>query len=62
MSELHGERVLLVEQADGRYMLKGALEHVGFEVDLASDGETALAIAASFPSATALPRGSRSRC
>lgn len=46
MSELYAERVLLVEQPDGRDMLKVALEHVGFEVDLANDGESALTIAA----------------
>lgn len=51
MSEPHGERVLLVGQPDGRDMLKMALEHVGFEVDLASDGESALAIAAERPPA-----------
>ena len=46
MPELHAERVLLVEQPDGRDMLKVALEHVGFEVDFANDGESALTIAA----------------
>jgi CheY-like chemotaxis protein len=46
MPELHVERVLLVEQPDGRDMLKMSLEHVGFEVDLANDGESALTIAA----------------
>jgi len=47
MPELHVERVLLVEQQpDGRDMLKMSLEHVGFEVDLANDGESALTIAA----------------
>jgi CheY-like chemotaxis protein len=44
--ELHAERILIVEQPDGREMLKLALEHVGFEVDLANDGESALVIAA----------------
>ncbi len=46
MPELHAERVLLVEQPDGRDMLKLALEHVGFDVDLANDGESALTIVA----------------
>ena len=46
MPELHVERVLLVEAPDGRDMLKLALEDVGFEVDVADDGERALAIAA----------------
>ena len=46
MPALHVDRVLLVEQPDGRDMLKWALEENGFEVDLASDGESALTIAA----------------
>ena len=46
MPELHVDRVLLVEQADGRDMLKWALEEGGFEVDLVNDGESALTIAA----------------
>ena len=46
MSDLHPERVLLVEQPDGRDMLKLALEHAGFEVDLAGTGEAGLLIAA----------------
>ena len=46
MPDLHIGRVLLVEQPDGRDMLKWALEENGFEVDLANDGETALSIAA----------------
>jgi DNA-binding response OmpR family regulator len=46
MPDLHVGRVLLVEQPDGRDMLKWALEEDGFEVDLAHDGDTALSIAA----------------
>jgi DNA-binding response OmpR family regulator len=46
MCEVYAERVLLVEQPDGRDMLKLALEHAGFEVDVANDGESALPIAA----------------
>jgi CheY-like chemotaxis protein len=46
MLELHAERVLLVEQPDGRDMLKLALEYAGLEVDVAHDGESALVIAA----------------
>jgi two-component system, sensor histidine kinase len=43
--EVNVERVLLVEQPDGRDMLKIGLEAAGFEVDLADDAETALHIA-----------------
>jgi len=46
MPELQVGRVLLVEQPNGRDMLKWALEESGFEVDLANDGESALSIAA----------------
>jgi CheY-like chemotaxis protein len=46
MTELHVGRVLVVEQPNGRDMLKWALEESGFEVDLANDGESALSIAA----------------
>ena len=46
MPELHVGRVLLVEQPNGRDMLKWALEESGFEVDLANDGDSALSIAA----------------
>ena len=42
MREVNVERVLLVEQPDGRDMLKIGLEAAGFEVDLADDAETAL--------------------
>jgi DNA-binding response OmpR family regulator len=45
MPEIYPERILLVEQPDGRDMLKMALEHAGFEVDVASDGESALVLA-----------------
>ena len=46
MQEVYAERILLVEQPDGREMLKMALEHAGFEVDMASDGESAMETAA----------------
>jgi CheY-like chemotaxis protein len=46
MPELHPDRILLVEMPDGRDMLKRALEHVGFEVDIADTGEEGLVIAA----------------
>lgn len=46
MSELHVGRVLLVEQPDGRDILKLVLEHAGFAVDLANDGESGLRLAA----------------
>jgi CheY-like chemotaxis protein len=46
MPELHCERVLLVERPNGRDMLKRALEHVGFDVDVADTGEQALLIVA----------------
>jgi DNA-binding response OmpR family regulator len=46
MRDVHVERVLLVEQPDGRDMLKIGLEAAGFEVDLADDAEMALSTAA----------------
>jgi two-component system, sensor histidine kinase len=45
MRDVNVERVLLVEQPDGRDMLKIGLESAGFEVDLADDAETALGTA-----------------
>jgi CheY-like chemotaxis protein len=45
MLKLHRERVLLVEQADGRDMLTTALEQGGLKVHLANDGESALTLA-----------------
>jgi DNA-binding response OmpR family regulator len=42
MREVNVERVLLVEQPDGRDMLKIGLEAAGFEVAVADDAETAL--------------------
>jgi DNA-binding response OmpR family regulator len=45
MRDVNVERVLLVEQPNGRDMLKIGLEAAGFEVDLADDAETALATA-----------------
>ena len=45
MRDVNVERVLLVEQPDGRDMLKIGLEAAGFEVDLADDAEMALSTA-----------------
>lgn len=45
MCEVNVERVLLVEQPNGRDMLKLGLESAGFETDVADDAETALRIA-----------------
>ena len=45
MREVNVERVLLVEQPNGRDMLKLGLESAGFETDVADDAETALRIA-----------------
>jgi CheY-like chemotaxis protein len=45
MLKLHRERVLLVEQPDGRDMLAMALEHGGLKVHLANDGDSALTLA-----------------
>jgi DNA-binding response OmpR family regulator len=42
MRDVHVERVLLVEQPDGRDMLKVGLQAAGFEVAVADDAETAL--------------------
>jgi two-component system, sensor histidine kinase len=46
MSTVNTDRVLIVEQPDGRDMLKLALEEAGFEVDLAGTGEEGLVLAA----------------
>jgi DNA-binding response OmpR family regulator len=43
--DVNVERVLLVEQPNGRDMLKLGLESAGFEIDLADDAETALSAA-----------------
>ena len=45
MRGVNVERVLLVEQPNGRDMLKLGLESAGFEIDLADDAETALSAA-----------------
>ena len=45
MLDIQAGGVLLVEPLDGRDLLKWALEENGFEVDVASDGESALAMA-----------------
>ena len=46
MPEPHPDRVLIVEMPDGRDMLKRALEHAGFAVDIADTGEQGLTLAA----------------
>ena len=46
MRDVNVGRVLLVEQPDGRDMLKIGLEAAGYEVDLADDAEMALSTAA----------------
>jgi len=46
MHTVNTDRVLIVEQPDGREMLKLALELAGFEVDLAGTGEEGLLTAA----------------
>ena len=45
MLKLHRERVLLVEQPDGRNLLKTALQHGGLKVHVAHDCESALTLA-----------------
>ena len=45
MLKLHREPVLLVEQPDGRHLLKTALEHGGWNVHVATDGDSALTLA-----------------
>ena len=45
MRDVNVERVLLVEQPNGRDMLKLGLESAGFETDVADEAETALRIA-----------------
>ena len=45
MRDVNVERVLLVEQPNGRDMLKLGLEAAGYETDVADDAETALRIA-----------------
>ena len=39
MNASGGDRVLVVEEPDGRDVLKLGLEMAGYEVDLADDGE-----------------------
>ena len=46
MPELHPDRILLVEMPDGRDMLRHALEHAGFDVEVADTGEQGLTLAA----------------
>lgn len=45
MRDVNVERVLLVEQPNGRDMLKLGLEAAGFETDVADDAEAALSAA-----------------
>ena len=46
MNASGGDRVLVVEEPDGRDVLKLGLEMAGYEVDLADDGEAGLIVAA----------------
>jgi DNA-binding response OmpR family regulator len=54
MRDVHVERVLLVEQPNGRDMLKLGLEAAGFEVAVADDAETALTRATSLAPAVVI--------
>ena len=49
-----GDRVLVVEEPDGRDMLALGLEMVGYRVDLADDAEAGLIMAAARPPAAAI--------
>jgi DNA-binding response OmpR family regulator len=46
MNTISEERVLIVEEPDGREVLKLELEMAGYQVDLADDGEAGLLAAA----------------
>jgi DNA-binding response OmpR family regulator len=46
MNTISEERVLIVEEPDGREVLKLELEMAGYQVDLADDGEAGLLVAA----------------
>jgi two-component system CheB/CheR fusion protein len=46
MNAISEDRVLIVEEPDGREVLKLGLEMAGYRVDLADDGEAGLLVAA----------------
>ncbi len=46
MNTISEERVLIVDEPDGREVLKLELEMAGYQVDLADDGEAGLLVAA----------------
>ena len=48
------DRVLVVEEPDGRETLKLGLEMAGYQVDLADDGEAGLLVAAARTPAVAI--------
>ena len=48
------DRVLVVEEPDGRETLKLGLEMAGYQVDLADDGEAGLLVAAARTPAAAI--------
>ena len=54
MNASSGDRVLVVEEPDGRDMLQLGLEMAGYKVDVADDGEAGLIVAAARPPAAAI--------
>jgi DNA-binding response OmpR family regulator len=54
MNASSGDRVLVVEEPDGRDMLTLGLEMAGYQVDLANDGEEGLIVAGARPPAAAI--------
>ena len=54
MNASSGDRVLVVEEPDGRDVLKLGLEMAGYQVDLADDGEAGLIVAAAHAPAAAI--------
>jgi CheY-like chemotaxis protein len=54
MNASSGDRVLVVEEPDGRDMLQLGLEMAGYEVDVADDGEAGLIVAAARTPAAAI--------
>ena len=54
MNASSGDRVLVVEEPDGRDVLKLGLEMAGYQVDLADDGEAGPIVAAAHAPAAAI--------
>jgi DNA-binding response OmpR family regulator len=54
MNASSGDRVLVVEEPDGRDMLQLGLEMAGYKVDVVDDGEAGLIVAAARPPAAAI--------